>query len=295
MHDKRSELSEAIAAIPDGARVALGGNTLHRGPSAAVHELVRQRKRGLEVVKTAGAYDVDLLCGTGCVASVAAGFIGFETALGMAPSYRRTVEGGEIQAKEHACYTVIAGLRAAVQGVPFMPVAGLNGSDLPVARGFRWLENPFGEGRVVVVPAMVPDVAILHVQEADRAGNAKIIGTRFEDVLMAQAARRVILTAEAVVDGARFEAAPEGIAIPGFLVDSVVEVPGGAWPCGCAGLYPYDAEYLRRYIAASRDAATLARFVAEHIETGAATPTLTPWPNSDPVELAAAQVRVPTP
>lgn len=265
MRDKRTTLVDAITSIPDGARVALGGNTLHRGPSAAVHELVRQEKRGLEIVKTAGAYDVDLLCGMGCAASVAVGFVGFETEFGMAPSYRRAVEGGAVVAKEHACYTVIAGLRAAVQGVPFMPVAGLQGSDLPGLRGFHWLANPYGGGEVVVVPALTPDVAILHVQEADAAGNGRIVGTRFEDVLMAQAARSVILTAERVVDGALFEAHPEKVAIAGFLVDAVVEAPGGAWPCGCAGEYDYDAEYLAAYVTASREEGTLRRFVAERI------------------------------
>jgi glutaconate CoA-transferase subunit A len=265
MHDKRLSLEAAIRSVPDGARLALGGNTLHRGPGAAVHELVRQGKRGLEIVKTAGAYDVDLLCGVGAAAAVSAGFVGFETPFGLAPSYRRTVEQGRVEAREHACYTVIAGLRAAVQGVPFMPVAGLTGSDLPVARGFRTLANPYGDGAVVVVPALVPDVAIVHVQEADAEGNARIVGTRFEDVLMVQAARRVILTAERIVAGAGFEAAPEGVAIPGFMVDAVVEAPGGARPFGCAGRYDYDAAYLAAYVAASRDEAALLRFVDERI------------------------------
>lgn len=265
MRDKRMGLAEAIGGIGDGARVALGGNTLHRAPAAAVRELVRQGKRGLEIVKTAGAYDVDLLCGAGCAASVAVGFVGFETGLGVAPSYRRTVEGGAVEAKEHACYTVIAGLRAAVQGVPFMPVAGLDGSDLPALRGFRRLANPYGAGSVVVVPALVPDVAILHVQEADAAGNGRIVGSRFEDVLMAQAARRVIVTAERIVDGAGFEGAPELVSIAGFLVEAVVEAPGGAWPCGCAGEYGYDQAFLEAYVAASRDAAAFERFVARHV------------------------------
>src|SRR5690349_18845548 len=122
MTDKRTSLADAIAAIPDGAVVALGGITLHRGPSAAVHEIVRQGKRGLEIVKTAGAYDVDLLCGAGCARAVSAGFIGFETPFGMAPSYRRAVEQGRVEANEHSCYSVIAGMRAAIQGVPFMPI-----------------------------------------------------------------------------------------------------------------------------------------------------------------------------
>jgi glutaconate CoA-transferase, subunit A len=265
MTDKRTTLTEAIADIPDGARLALGGNTLHRGPGAAVHELVRQGKRDLEIVKTAGAYDVDLLCAAGCVVAVSAGFIGYETPFGMAPAYRKAVESGQVEAREHACATVIAGLRAAVQGVPFMPVAGLQGSDLPAARGFRALQDPYSGSEVYVVPALVPDVAILHVQEADVDGNGRIIGTRFEDVLMAQAARRVILTAERIVDGAAFVPMPEVVAIPGFLVDAVVEAPEGAWPFSCTPFYEYDAEYLADWVSAARDSETARRFIAERV------------------------------
>jgi glutaconate CoA-transferase subunit A len=230
-----------------------------------VHELVRQGKSGLEIVKTAGAYDVDLLCAAGCVSAVSAGFVGYETPFGMAPAYRRGVESGEVEALEHACATVIAGLRAAIQGVPFMPVAGLHGSDLPAARGFRSLVDPYAGSEVYVVPALVPDVAILHVQEADVEGNGRILGTRFEDVLMAQAARRVILTAERIVAGAAFAAAPETVAIPGFLVDAVVEAPGGAWPFSCTPLYDYDAEYLAAWVAAARNPDTARRFIDDRV------------------------------
>src|SRR3954447_8142997 len=225
MKDKLLTLPMAISAVPDGATVALGGNTLHRGPGAAVHELVRQEKRGLEIVKTAGAYDVDLLCAAGCVRAVSAGFIGYETPFGMAPAYRRAIETGVVAAHEHACATVIAGLRAAIQGVPFMPVAGLWGSDLPAARGFQRLADPYTGADVYVVPVLQPDVAIIHVQEADSAGNGRILGTHFEDVLMVQAAKRVILTAERIVDGERFAESPETVAIPGFMVGAVVEAP----------------------------------------------------------------------
>lgn len=265
MRDKRTSLPAAITAVSDGARVALGGNTLHRGPCAAVHEIVRQRKRGLEIVKTAGAYDVDLLAGTGCAAAASCGFVGFETVYGLAPSYRRAVERGMVEAKEHACYTVIAGLRAAIQGVPFMPVAGMAGSDLVAARGFQRLTDPYSGQEVVVIPALPPDVAIIHVHEADPQGNARIVGTRFEDVLMAQAAGHVIVTAERIVDGTAFEDAPETVAIPGFMVDAVVDSPNGAWPCSCAGYYDYDAAYLQEYIAASKDESTFRQFVAERI------------------------------
>ena len=265
MNDKLTTLPEAIARVPDGAIVALGGNTLHRGPGAAVHEIVRQGKRDLEVVKTAGAYDVDLLCAAGCVRAVSAGFVGYETPFGMAPAYRRAVETGAAVAHEHACATVIAGLRAAIQGVPFMPVAGLHGSDLPAARGFQLVPDPYSDNEVYVVPAVRPDVAILHVQEADAEGNARIFGTRFEDVLMAQAAGTVILTAERIVAGAEFAAAPETVAIPGFLVDAVVATAGGAHPFSCTPLYDYDAGYLAEWVAAARDAEEARRFIAERM------------------------------
>ena len=265
MRDKLTALEDAITTVADGQTVALGGNTLHRGPCAAVHELIRQGRRGLEIVKTAGAYDVDLLCGAGVASAVSAGFVGFETVFGLAPSYRRTVEGGHVEAREHACYTVIAGLRAAIQGVPFMPVAGMFGSDVLAARGFRTVTDPYTGAEVVAAPALVPDVAIIHVQEADPLGNARIVGTRFEDVLMAQAGRHVIVTAERIVDGSAFAAAPETVAIPGFMVDAVVHAPRGAWPCSCAGEYDYDAGYLAEYIAASRDPEALRRFVDQRI------------------------------
>jgi glutaconate CoA-transferase subunit A len=273
MRDTRTTLGEVIAAIPDGARVALGGNTLHRGPGAAVHEIVRQGKRGLELVKTAGAYDVDLLCAAGCVAAVSAGYIGYETPFGMAPAYRRTVEAGTVRANEHVCATVIAGLRAAIQGVPFMPVAGLHGSDLPAARGFVSLADPYSGQEVYVIPALVPDVAIIHVQEADAQGNGRIVGSRFEDVLMAQAARRVILTAEEIVDGTAFADDPETVAIPGFLVDAVVLAPGGAWPFSCTPRYGYDADYLAAWVSVARDPEAARQFISERVVSPAGAPT----------------------
>jgi glutaconate CoA-transferase subunit A len=265
MRDKTTTLHDAIREVRPGSKVALGGNTLHRGPGAAVHEIVRQGIGDLELIKTAGAYDIDLLSALGLATRVSAGFVGFETVFGMAPGYRRAVESGAVTTNEHACYTVIAGLRAAIQGVPFMPIAGMFGSDLLEARDFRTIADPYTGQEVVAVPALTPDVAIIHVQEADAFGNARIVSTRFEDVLMAQAAERVIVTTERIVDGSTFEANPESVAIPGFMVHAVVEAPNGAWPCSCAGEYDFDAEYLAAYVAVAKNPEAVRQFIDERV------------------------------
>ena len=266
MTSKRASLADVVSSIPDGASIALGGNTLHRAPCAVVHEIVRQGKRGLNLVKTAGSYDVDVLAGAGCLSSADVAFVGFENVFGLAPRYRRAVESGALRLREHACYTVISGLRASAQGIPFMPVAGMFGSDVLAASDFRTIADPYTGQTVVAVPALRPDVAVVHVQLADDEGNARILGTRFEDALIAQAARRVIVTAEQIVAGHDLAAQPELTAIPGYLVEAVVEAPRGAWPLSCAGLYDYDHAFLAAYVDAARaDDAAYQRFLHDHI------------------------------
>ena len=266
MLDKRLSLHEVVASIPDGAVLALGGNTLHRAPCAVVHELVRQGKRDLTLVKTASSYDTDLLCGAGCVRRAELAFVGFENVFGLAPRYRQAIETGRVKLREHACYSIITGLRAGVQGVPFMPIAGMVGSDVVAASGFKTVQDPYSGQTLVAVQAIQPDVAVVHVQEADAEGNGVIYGTRFEDVLIAQAARRVILTCERVVPGEQVARQPELTAIPGYLVEAVVEAPRGAWPLSCAGEYDYDHAFLAAYVDAARsDDIVYQRFIEQHI------------------------------
>jgi len=257
---KLMTLQEAVCLVDDGATVALGGNVLHRAPMGAAAELLRRGRKGLHLVKTAGAMDVDLLCAADALAAVTFGYIAYEPPYGLCQFFRRAVQEGRVQARENACYTVIMGLRAAVYGLPFLPVRGLDGSDLIAARGFKKVANPYGEGEFVAVPAIRPDVAIVHVQEADEQGNGRIWGPKYEDALMARAARRVILTAERIVPTERFVAQPECTDVPGFLVDAVVHLPGGAAPCSCAGLYEIDDEMVRAFQAV-KTAAEVSAFV----------------------------------
>lgn len=246
---KLTDLKNLIAGIPDGACVGLGGNTLNRAPMAAVFELAKQNKRSLAIVKTAGAMDIDLLCLAGCVQSVDAGFVSYESEYSLAQHYRASVQKGLVKVNEHACYTVISALRAASYGVPFMPVRGMIVSDLlDVNPTFKRITDPYSGDPVTLVSAISPDYALLHVHRADANGNAVIEGPKYEDVLLSRAARKVILTTEELVDMSYFRQSAHKADIPGFLVAGVAHVPQGAAPCACHGVYGPDHNDIQKFL-----------------------------------------------
>ncbi len=242
-------LGELAALVSDGASVALGGSFLHRGPFAFVRELIRQRKRSLEIVKQSPGYDIDILCRAGAVARVRAGIVAMEGHLGLAPAYRRAVERQEIELEEHACMTLTAGLRAAAYGVPFQPVGGVHGSDLPALNRWASVTDPYGSGKDVwVIPAIRPDVAVIHVNEANEQGDARVYGTTHWDRILSRAARRVFVLAETLSPVASFRERPELTLIPGFMVEAVSVVPNGAWPGSCWPLYEVDYPAVEEYM-----------------------------------------------
>lgn len=247
---KQSTLAEAVATIHNGDLLALGGNALHRSPIAFVLELIQQQKNNLSVIKTAGALDVDLLAATGALQSVYGGYIGFEM-FGLAPAYRKGVENGEIISREHACASVIAALRASIYGVPFQPINGFQGSDLPNLTGLiKQVTCPFTNQDIHVVEALRPDVAIIHAHVADELGNAYIEGPLYEDVIMSKAAKRVIVTAEQIILSTEWT---ETSNIPGFLVSNVVQIPHGAAPGSCTPLYDINQTDVKHYLQSPTD------------------------------------------
>jgi len=257
-------LAALASRVEDGATVALGGKTLHRAPMAFVRELVRQDVSDLTLVGLANSMDVDLPCGTGHVTAVHYGYVGFE-ALGLAPNFRRRAEDGAIDPREGTCYTVATMLRGAAKGVPFLPVAGLTGSDLlDVNDAFRPVEDPFTGESTVAVRSLDPDVAVIHATAADEEGNARFDGADLTESLVAEAADRTFVTAERTVEADAFAADPADTDVPGFLVDGVAEVPYGAHPTSCPGAYEYDAEHLRTYLERSR-AGDLDGYLAAHL------------------------------
>ena len=144
-----------------------------------------------------------------------------------------------------------------------MPVAGMFGSDIPDASGFKTICDPYTGQEVCVIPRIAPDWAVLHVHEADAEGNARVFGTPFWDRILSRAADRVIVTAERIVPTADFVRQPELTLVPGFLVAAVVEAPGGAWPGACWPNYATDEPAVWAYLEASRDSERLAQYLEE--------------------------------
>lgn len=155
----------------------------------------------------------------------------------------------------------MTGLRAASLGVPFEPLPGLKGTDLPAVADLRTVKDPWTGEEIYVVPAIRPEWAVLHVQEADARGNARIYGSPGYDVLMAQAAERVILTAERIVPTQELARVPELTRITELTVAAVVEAPGGARPGGCAACYDVDEAGVRAYLAATATQESLAAYL----------------------------------
>jgi glutaconate CoA-transferase, subunit A len=249
--DKRMPLSEAAALVTDGALVALGGGLSARLPMALVRELIRQGRRGLHLIGSAHGIDVDLLVAAGAVRRCEESYVGFEQDFGLAPAYRRAAEEGSIEVAESCCATVLAQLRAAEMGVPFLPVRGVRGSDIArLHPEYAEITCPFTGERLVAVPALRPDVALLHAPAADRYGNLHLDQPYVLDERFASAARAVVATADEIVSAEEIAAA--GITIPGHLVAGVTEVPFGAHPASCYPRYAYDRDHLREYVTAAQ-------------------------------------------
>ncbi len=252
-------LKQAVKMIDDGSLLCFSGNLLYRIPAAFARELVRQKKRDLTVMKTAGGYDIDLLCAFDCVKEVRAGFVSFE-GFGLAKNFRRAVEEGRVKFAEHTCYTVIASLRAAAYGIPFIPIANISKSYFVEERGFKWVDDPYNNGKVLTVPAIKPDFAIIHVQKADEDGNALIYGPWFEDVLMCRAAKNTIITAEMIVPKEELKREIDAVWIPSYKVRAVIEIPKGAYPGCCPPYYDVDFDAIKEYLSLDKNG------LAKHVE-----------------------------
>ena len=259
-------LDEAAALVPDGATLATTGQT-EMAPMAFGRALVRRGVRDLDivVVPTGGGILVDMLIGAGCVRSLEFAQMAMGE-YGQCPNFRRRVQEGRLVVRDHVCSAILGALRAGGMGIPFMPARGIIGTDyLRVRPDFAVTANPFGapdDERIVLVPAIRPDIGVFHAFAADRHGNALVDASQNIQILAA-ACRRVIVTAERLVDG---DLALEPRTLPlvsGLYVDTVVPAPRGAHPTGAPGLYEPDDRAIRDYLAAARSDAAFAAYLDE--------------------------------
>jgi glutaconate CoA-transferase subunit A len=250
--DKRVDLATLASMVKDGDTLALGGGLTCRLPMAAVRALVRAGVRNLRVVGSAHGLDVDLLCGAGAVRASAESYVGFEVDFGMAPNYRRACEDGSVTVEDSCCYTIVQQLRATTMGLPFMPVRSIRGTDIGrLNPSYKTMICPFTGEELTLVPALAPDVAILHAQYGDRHGNVRIEGPPVADLLFARASRTVLVTVERIVESDELMA-KGGPNVPYFYVSAIAEVPFGAHPTACYPDYAYDRAHIARYYDAAK-------------------------------------------
>lgn len=272
--NKLMSMSDAVSQfIPDGAHISIGGFTINRNPMAAVYEIIRQRKRGLHLYAHSNGQGVDELIGAGSVDKLEIAYGGSGRFAPTCIRFRKAVESGQLLVEDYTNYQMTLRFMAGAMGVPFLPTRSSLGSDIANQWGFSEtvrgadprvpdaklvvMDNPFDgwcqTDRVVLVPAINPDVTIIHVQTADRQGTARINGLPFADVEQAKAARHLIVTCESLVDADHLRQAPDQNQIPFFCVDAVVHVPMGAYPTACYHHYDYDPARLHQYREAALD------------------------------------------
>jgi glutaconate CoA-transferase subunit A len=249
-------LAEAVRQfVSDGDLVYAAGFT-HLIPFAAGHEIIRQHKRDLILARATPDLIYDQMVAGGCASKVIFSYMG-NPGVGSLRIVRAEIEAGKLEWEEYSHFGMISRLQAGATGLPFMPMNPTAAGDLErVNTMYRTVKDPFSGGDVVVVPALNPDVAIVHVQRADADGNAHIWGIIGEQKEAAFAAKRVILTAEEIVDESIIRSDPNRTLIPGFIVDAVCEVPHCAHPSYTQGYYDRDNSFYLKWdqISSSREA-----------------------------------------
>jgi glutaconate CoA-transferase, subunit A len=241
--NKAMSLSEAISRfVQDGNCIYAAGFT-HLIPFAAGHEIIRQKRRGLTLARATPDLIYDQMVAAGCARKVIFSYIG-NPGVGSLRVVRAEIEAGNLEWEEYSHFGMISRLQAGATGVPFMPMNPTAAGDLERANpNHCTVTDPYSGGQVAVVPALKPDVAIVHVQRADAEGNAQIWGIIGEQKEAAFAARHVILTTEELVDASIIRSDPNRTLIPGFIVNAVCHVPYCAHPSYTQGYYDRDNNF----------------------------------------------------
>ncbi len=284
--DKVTTLKNAVSSlVPDGCHLSIGGFTINRNPMAAVYEIIRQRKKDLHLYAHSNGQGVDELIGAGCVKRLEIAYAGSGRFAPTCVRFRKAIESGQLKVEDYSNYQMTLRFMAGAMGVPFLPTRSGLGTDIIKKWGFSeelrqaetkipeqklvTINNPFGSWgeapKLVLVPAINPDVTIIHVQQADKRGTARIQGLTFADVEQAKACRHLIITCEELVTEEFLRKEPDRNQIPFINVDAVIHIPWGAYPTACFRHYDYDPVYLNDYRIAAGDESRYQTYLKEKI------------------------------
>lgn len=255
LREKVMSLDEAASYVHDGEHVALGGCTMSRTPIAMIWALIRAGRKDLTVSRSIVSTEGDLLYASGASRHIMTSWFSQGIVWGISKVMRHFAESGEAKFEEWSHMSMGLRYRAGAMGIPFMPTRSMLGSGVRDVVGDAAVDMdcPFTGEKLLLLPALNPDVALIHVQRADEYGNAQLDGLQFMDLDIAMAAKRVILTTERIVANDQIRRSPDLTKIPFFTVDAVVEVPFGAAPHECYGQYEPFFGHLDAYAQAIKD------------------------------------------
>jgi len=266
--DKRMTMAEAVRTyVRDGMSLAIEGFTAFIC-FAAGHEIIRQGRRDLVLVRLTPDLIYDQMIAAGSARRLVFSYLG-NPGVGPLHCVRRAVEHGvphPIELEEWSHYGMVCRYTAGASGLPFYPLRSYVGSDLPaVNAGIRMVESPYGPGQIAVVPPLRPDLVILHAQRADAAGNTQLWGLLGVHKEAAFAARRLVVVVEEVVPEEVIRSDPNRTLIPGLVVDAVVHEPFGAHPSYVQGCYDRDNEFYLEWDRLSRSEEQTAAWLEEWV------------------------------
>lgn len=258
--DKTMTEQEAVARfVHDGDYVSFDFSSFTRGPLCLIREIIRQRKKNLWYCAKFTLIETTLLVAGGCLEHIDVGFMGLGRTLNSA------VEEGRVKVTEWTNGTLTLRHLAGAMGVPFLPSRALLGTDTLMYSGAKVIEDPFTGKPLALIPAVNPDVALIHVHESDIYGNARCFGPGVSPLETAAASRRVIISTDTIIEHEDVRRNPGKTTIPYYLVDAVVYAPFGAYPGGTPGLYDLDIEHFGEFLAAERNPATMAKYMDRYI------------------------------
>lgn len=254
LQNKVMSLKEAVAQfVHDGEYLGIGGFGANRTPVAACHEIVRQGRKNMGFAGHTATHDMEILSAGEVYDRLDVAYVVGLEARGLSTCSRKYVESGKVKVTEWTNYSLTLRLRAAAMGVSFLPARNLMGTDTLKYSAAKVVECPFTKKNFALLPALYPDVSVIHVHEADIYGNARFKGIAASDLELASASRRLIITTEKLISSDEIQQDPSSTKIPYHLVDAVCEVPFGAYP----GTMPYeyfsDESHLKEWLNVEKD------------------------------------------